>query len=117
MKSFTTALLATAIALPSAAYARTMTAEDVARLEYVSGFAISDDGTQIAYNSFGRPDVTTGEKNGSGTRQLFVADGPMQGLMARAVVVLDGQGTVLHTQLVDEIANEPDYDAALAALG
>jgi len=45
-----------------------------------------------------------------------LADGPLAGLMARAVVVLDGTGTVVHSQLVAEIAHEPDYDAALSAL-
>ena len=48
---------------------------------------------------------------------VTIADGPMKGLLARAVVVVDGSGTVLHSQLVDEIAQEPDYDAAVAALG
>ena len=43
-------------------------------------------------------------------------DGPLQALLARAVVVVDGDGKVLHTQLVPEITEEPDYDAALAAL-
>lgn len=38
-------------------------------------------------------------------------------LFARAVVVLDTDGTVLHTQLTDAIGEEPDYDAAVAALG
>jgi thiol peroxidase len=45
-----------------------------------------------------------------------LTDGPMAGLMARSVVVLDESGTVLHSQLVPEISSEPDYDAALAAL-
>lgn len=44
-------------------------------------------------------------------------DGAFAGLLARAVVVLDRDGTVLHTQLVPEIGQEPDYDAAVAALG
>lgn len=44
------------------------------------------------------------------------ADGPLAGLLARAVVVLDENGTVTHTELVPEIGQEPDYDAALAAL-
>jgi thioredoxin-dependent peroxiredoxin len=43
-------------------------------------------------------------------------DGPLSGLLARAVVVLDERGTVTYTQLVPEISTEPDYDAALAAL-
>lgn len=45
-----------------------------------------------------------------------LADGKLAGLMARAVVVLDENGTVVHSQLVPEIANEPDYDAAIASL-
>jgi thiol peroxidase len=43
-------------------------------------------------------------------------DGKMAGLMARSVVVLDEHGTVVHSQLVPEIAQEPDYDAAVASL-
>jgi thiol peroxidase len=45
-----------------------------------------------------------------------MTDGPLAGLAARSVVVLDGDGTVLHTELVPEIAQEPDYDAAIKAL-
>ncbi|MFL4478485.1 thiol peroxidase [Paeniglutamicibacter sp. ORCA_105] len=47
---------------------------------------------------------------------LTLGDGPMQGLLARAIVVLDENGAVLHTEVVGEIANEPNYDAAVAAL-
>ena len=47
---------------------------------------------------------------------VTLADGPMAGLLARAVVVLDPSGTVVHSQLVPEIAQEPDYDAALGAI-
>lgn len=45
-----------------------------------------------------------------------IADGPLAGLCARAVVVVDGEGNVTHTQLVNPITDEPDYDAALGAL-
>lgn len=45
-----------------------------------------------------------------------IADGPLRGLTARAVVVLDENNRVIHTELVGEIASEPNYDAALAAL-
>ena len=45
-----------------------------------------------------------------------MTDGPLAGLLARSVVVLDTDGTVLHTQLVPEITTEPDYDAAVSAL-
>lgn len=45
-----------------------------------------------------------------------LADGKLAGLLGRAVVVLDESGTVIHSELVAEIAMEPDYDAALGAL-
>jgi len=45
-----------------------------------------------------------------------IAEGPLQGLTARAVVVLDENNKVLHSQLVPEIASEPNYEAALAVL-
>jgi len=47
---------------------------------------------------------------------VAIAPGPMTGLAARAVVVLDENNTVTYAQLVPEIANEPDYDAAISAL-
>ena len=62
-------------------------------------------------------------KVGSAFRSSFgedygvtMTDGPMAGLLARSVVVLDADGTVLHTELVPEISQEPDYDAAVKAL-
>jgi thiol peroxidase len=45
-----------------------------------------------------------------------ILDSPLKGLTARAVVVLDENNKVLHSQLVPEIGNEPDYQAALDAL-
>jgi thiol peroxidase len=45
-----------------------------------------------------------------------VTSGPLKGLTARAVVVLDENDKVLHAELVPEIKNEPNYDSALAAL-
>jgi thiol peroxidase len=45
-----------------------------------------------------------------------IADGVLKGLTARAVVVLDENDRVLHSQLVPEIAEEPDYAAALKML-
>lgn len=47
---------------------------------------------------------------------LEMLGGPLKGLTARAVLVLDEKGQVLHAELVPEIVQEPDYDAALAAL-
>lgn len=45
-----------------------------------------------------------------------LADGPMKGLTARAVIVADENGKVVHSQLVEEITEEPDYEAAMNAL-
>lgn len=48
---------------------------------------------------------------------LTLEDGPLKGLTARAVLVLDENDVVQHVELVADIVNEPDYAAALAALG
>ncbi|MCP5014057.1 MAG: thiol peroxidase [Ketobacter sp.] len=62
-------------------------------------------------------------KVGSSFRSTFGDDfgvtlktGPLTGLLSRAVVVVDENGKVLHAEQVAEIADEPDYDAALAVL-
>ncbi|MNE12046.1 Thiol peroxidase [compost metagenome] len=47
---------------------------------------------------------------------VAIADGPLTGVAARAVVVLDEHDKVLHSELVAEIGDEPNYEAALAAL-
>lgn len=47
---------------------------------------------------------------------VSIADGPLKGLTARAVVVLDENNNVLHSELVSEIGQEPNYEAALAVL-
>ncbi|WP_299980502.1 thiol peroxidase [Desulfobacula sp.] len=47
---------------------------------------------------------------------LLIEDGPLRGLTARAVIVLDESNIVLHAELVDDITHEPDYSAALAAV-
>lgn len=47
---------------------------------------------------------------------VAIASGPLVGLAARAVVVLDEQDKVIYSQLVSEVTEEPDYAAALAAL-
>ncbi|MCX7167280.1 MAG: thiol peroxidase [Rhodocyclales bacterium] len=48
---------------------------------------------------------------------VAMADGPLAGLTARAVVVLDENDKVIHSEMVPEIAQEPDYAAALKSLG
>jgi thioredoxin-dependent peroxiredoxin len=65
-----------------------------------------------------------GVTNGSTFRSDFgsvygvtMAEGPLAGLMSRAVVVVDGDGVVSYVEQVPEIGQEPDYDSALAALG
>ena len=47
---------------------------------------------------------------------ITITDGPMAGLLGRAIVVIGADGGVVYTELVPEIATEPDYDAALAAM-
>ena len=47
---------------------------------------------------------------------VLITDGPLAGITARAIVVLNEENIVTHSELVPEIANEPDYDAALKLL-
>jgi thiol peroxidase len=47
---------------------------------------------------------------------VLITDGPLAGICARAVVVIDEKDTVVHAELVPEIGQEPNYDAALAAV-
>ncbi len=47
---------------------------------------------------------------------VTMVDGRLRGLLARSVVVVDADGTVIHSELVPSIGQEPDYDAAVAAL-
>lgn len=47
---------------------------------------------------------------------LEMIDGPLAGLLARAVIIIDTDGKVIYRELVDEITHEPDYKAALKAL-
>ncbi|MDR9435880.1 MAG: thiol peroxidase [Thiohalophilus sp.] len=56
------------------------------------------------------------DKNFAKDYGVLIQDGPMAGITARAVVVLDENDKVVYTELVPEIAQEPDYDKALAAL-
>jgi len=47
---------------------------------------------------------------------VTITNGPLQGLLCRAVVIIDNSGKVIYTELVPEITQEPDYEKALAAL-
>ena len=55
-------------------------------------------------------------KDFAGKYGLMMVDGPLAGLTARAVIIVDENGKVIYAQLVPEITEEPDYDAALSAL-
>lgn len=48
--------------------------------------------------------------------ELTISDSPMKGLLSRAVIVTDADNKIVYTEQVSEIADEPDYEAALAAL-
>lgn len=50
------------------------------------------------------------------TNGLEIIDGVLAGLHSRVIIVIDEKGTVLHTEQVQEIADEPNYEAALAVL-
>ncbi|MCL3777778.1 MULTISPECIES: thiol peroxidase [unclassified Actinomyces] len=68
----------------------------------------------------GLDDVVTASAFRSGFGEDYgvtMADGPLAGLLSRAVVVIGADGVVLHSEQVAEVADEPDYDAALAVLG
>ncbi len=78
------------------AFGRYCAAEGIANLETVSNFR---DGGAFG-SSYG----------------VEMVDGPLTGLNARAVVVIDEEGKVVYTELVPEIVDEPDYEKALAAL-
>lgn len=58
-----------------------------------------------------RPTSHFGEEYG-----VLITDGPMAGLLARAVVVINAEGIITYSELVSEITNEPDYDAILKAV-
>lgn len=67
----------------------------------------------------GLKNVQTGSSFRSDFGKAFgvtLTDGVMKGVLARSVVVLDEQGTVMYTELVGEITNEPNYEAAINAL-
>ncbi len=72
-------------------------------------FSASEDITHVTGLSTFRSDFAE-------TWGVEITDGPMRGLCSRAVVVLDADGNVVHAEQVAEIGDEPDYDAALAAV-
>lgn len=97
--------------------------EKASKLENTTVLCISKDlpfaqkrfcGAEGLENVVNLSDFKTGEfgKNYG----LDIMDGPLAGLHSRVVIVLDEKGTVVYSEQVSEIAAEPDYEAALAAL-
>jgi thioredoxin-dependent peroxiredoxin len=80
-------------------------------LPFAHGRFCSTEGISNVITLSGFRDEAFGKKFG-----VLMTDGPLAGLYARSVVVLDETGHVVYTQLVPEITTEPDYDAALNAL-
>ncbi len=77
------------------AHARFCGAEGIDQVESLSGFRSDSFGANYG---------------------VTMTDGPLKGLLARSIVVINGKGNVLYTELVSEIVDEPNYDAAIAAL-
>jgi dipeptidyl aminopeptidase/acylaminoacyl peptidase len=75
---FAAALLASASLAASAAHARPMTPEDVARLQSLGAFAVAPDGSRVAFTTASLPDVTKGEKDGTTRQVLKIATAPDQ---------------------------------------
>ncbi|WP_349829448.1 thiol peroxidase [Brevibacterium litoralis] len=96
--------------------------EKAAGLDGVAVLCVSAD-LPFALSRFCGAEGIEGVTTASAFRSTFgedygvtMADGGLRGLLSRAIVVLDGEGTVLHTEQVPEIGQEPDYEAALAAV-
>lgn len=96
--------------------------EMAAKLKNTSVLCISED-LPFAAGRFcganGIKNVTTGSTFRSSFGENYgvkILDGPMRGLLARAIVVVDENGIVLGTSLCEQIASEPDYDFALSLL-
>jgi thiol peroxidase len=95
----------------------------VTRLENTEVLCISRD-LPFAHARFNKAEGLENVISASELRSLHfgrdygvrITDGPMAGLLARALVVVDEDGKVLHTELVPEIGEEPDYDSALQVL-
>ena len=80
-------------------------------LPYASARFCTTEGITNVVTLSGFRDTAFGKAYG-----VEIIDGPLAGLYARSIVVVDENGMVIYTQLVPEITQEPDYDKALAAL-
>ncbi|MBF9017895.1 MULTISPECIES: thiol peroxidase [unclassified Oceanispirochaeta] len=82
-----------------------------ADLPFAAGRFCTTEGLSDVYTASVFRDTDFGKDYG-----VQFSDGPLAGLLSRAVVVVDPEGKVSYTQQVSEIADEPDYNSALAAL-
>ncbi len=83
-----------------------------ADLPFASGRFCGAEGLEdVVTLSVFRDDKSFGNSYG-----VLMADGPLRGLLARAVVVVNAEGKVVYTELVPEIAQEPDYDSAINSI-
>jgi thioredoxin-dependent peroxiredoxin len=80
-------------------------------LPFAHGRFCSTEGITNVVTLSGFRDSSFGKSYG-----VDIIDGPLAGLYARSVVVVDEKGSIIYTQLVPETTEEPDYDAALAVL-
>jgi len=80
-------------------------------LPFASGRFCSTEGIDKVVTASAFRDTAFGNDYG-----ILIADGPLAGLFARSIVVIDEAGKVVYNELVSETVNEPDYSAALAAL-
>jgi thiol peroxidase len=80
-------------------------------LPFAHGRFCSTEGITNVITLSGFRDTTFGKAYG-----VDIIDGPMAGLYARSIVIVDENGKVIYTQLVPEITQEPDYDSALAVI-
>jgi thioredoxin-dependent peroxiredoxin len=80
-------------------------------LPFAHGRFCTTEGINNVVTLSGFRDDKFGKKYG-----VLMKDGPLAGLYARSIVVIDEAGKVIHTQLVPDITQEPDYDSAMKAI-
>jgi thiol peroxidase len=80
-------------------------------LPFAHGRFCSNEGITNVITLSGFRDPSFGKAYG-----IDIVDGPFTGLYARSIIIVDEKGKVIYTQLVPEIAQEADYDAALSSL-
>ena len=80
-------------------------------LPFAHGRFCAAEGIENAISVSDFADASFATNNG-----VLMQDGPLAGLLARSVIVVNGEGKVVYTELVDDIVNEPNYEAALNSL-